>query len=193
MYSKKEETKASKTLSYILRHAPEDINLVLDENGWASIEELIVKLNTSDATDIIFNKELVLQAVKNNDKQRFAVSEDGLMIRANQGHTIEVDLDLVASEPPEVLYHGTVKEHFEEIFKDGLKPMKRNHVHLSYNETIAQNVGMRHGKPVILSIDAKKMHEDGFKFYCSKNNVWLTDNVPPIYIKEKSALTCKLK
>lgn len=183
MYSKKEEEKASKTMSYVLRHSPEDIDLVLDSNGWADINELIDKINKSAKCPVIFTSDLIKQVVINNDKQRFALSEDGKSIRANQGHTIDVDLDLPFVEPPEYLFHGTAIQNIDLILSEGLKPMKRNDVHLSYNQTIARSVGMRYGKPVILEINTKQMYQDGCLFQCSRNNVWLTKKVDSKYIK----------
>lgn len=183
MFSKKIEEKASKFVSFILRHSPEDIGLTLDENGWVSVDEFIDKANKSEKKFFVLDLELLKQVVKNSDKQRFAFSEDGTKIRANQGHTVEVNLDLPFVEPPEFLYHGTADKSVDIIFKEGLKPMKRHDVHLSFSIKIARSVGMRYGVPVILKIKAKQMFDDGYQFQCSKNNVWLTKEVPIKYIE----------
>jgi putative RNA 2'-phosphotransferase len=165
----------SKFLSLVLRHKPEEIGLVLDENGWVSVDELIQKINDIDI-------DLLNEIVETNDKKRFAFNDDKTKIRASQGHSIEIDLDLGPSIPPDVLYHGTATRFVESILKVGLTKQQRQHVHLSEKLETATAVGARHGKPVILIVDAKQMQEDGFLFYQSENNVWLTDNVEVKYI-----------
>ncbi len=170
-------TKISKYLSFVLRHRPEAIGLTLDSNGWALIDELISK-----TTQYQLTPELIATAVQTNDKQRFRLSEDGRKIKANQGHSIEVDLDLEPVEPPEQLYHGTAVRFIASIQKNGLQKMKRHHVHLSESAAVAKNVGSRYGKPIILSIAARQMAHDGFRFYKTVNNVWLVDQVPYKYI-----------
>lgn len=170
-------TKISKFLSYILRHQPEAIGLVLDDNGWADMGELIDKANRSKEINTL-TRELIHDVVKSSDKQRFAISEDGNKIRANQGHSVQVDLQLKPMEPPEILYHGTATRFLDDILKDGLKAQKRQHVHLSNDVETATKVGQRYGKPVILKIKARLMHEQGFVFYLSENGVWLTQVVP---------------
>lgn len=176
-------TKISKFLSYILRHQPEAIGLVLDDNGWADMGELIDKANRSKEINTL-TRELIHDVVKSSDKQRFAISEDGTRIRANQGHSVQVDLQLKPMEPPEILYHGTATRFLDDILKDGLKAQKRQHVHLSKDVEIATKVGQRYGKSVILKIKARLMHEQGFVFYLSENGVWLTDAVPTQYIEQ---------
>jgi putative RNA 2'-phosphotransferase len=167
----------SKFLSLVLRHKPEEIGLVLDENGWASVDELIEKINAKgNKIDI----DLLNEIVETNDKKRFAFNDDKTKIRASQGHSIEIDLQ--PSLPPDVLYHGTASRFVESILKEGLTKQQRQHVHLSEKLETATAVGARHGKPTILIIDAKQMHEDGFLFYKSENNVWLTDCVGVKYI-----------
>jgi putative RNA 2'-phosphotransferase len=169
----------SKFLSLVLRHNPAQIGLVLDENGWASVNELIEKINAKgNNVDI----DLLNEIVNTNDKKRFAFNDDKTKIRASQGHSIEIDLDLQPSLPPDVLYHGTANRFVESILKEGLTKQQRQHVHLSEKLETATAVGARHGKPVILIVDAKQMQEDGFLFYQSENNVWLTDNVEVKYI-----------
>lgn len=178
MLSSKQEEKISKYLSYVLRHKPEEIGLVLDSAGWTSIKDLINKTN-----EHVLTPDIIYQVVKNNAKQRFALSEDKKSIRANQGHTVEVELDLPFVEPPEILYHGTATRFVDSIIEQGLKAMDRHDVHLSFNRSVATKVGERHGKVIVLEVLAKQMYDDGFKFQCSHNNVWLTKEVPIKYVK----------
>lgn len=170
----------SKLLSYILRHSPETIKLKLDENGWADVNELIVKF---DLYELKLDFELLNYIVENNDKNRFAFNEDKTRIRASQGHSIPVELNLNETEPLEYLYHGTVEKFLSDIKTQGLQKMSRQHVHLSADQETATKVGGRRGKPVILSINSGAMHKAGYKFYLSANNVWLTDVVPAEYIE----------
>ena len=172
----KDKTKrTSKFMSYVLRHNPAEINLQLDDNGWVSIKQLIENANDKGKN---LTRELIEHVVATNDKKRFSISDDGLMIRANQGHSIQIDLDLKPLAPPDVLLHGTAEKHLGLIMVDGLKKMNRHHVHLSENQNTAAAVGRRYGKLALLKIDAKKMHQNGFVFYKSDNDVWLVDNVP---------------
>jgi len=170
----------SKYLSYILRHDPADAGIVLDKNGWTNVDALIEQVR-------IKFPELDMPAleyvVATNSKQRFAFNEDKTMIRANQGHSIDVELNLLASEPPTVLFHGTAKENVRSIMTEGLKKQDRHHVHLSENVTTALQVGSRHGKACVLKIHSGKMHADGYVFYLSANNVWMADFIPPAYIE----------
>lgn len=170
--------KISKSLSYWLRHRPENIGIELDKNGWTSIDTLIENAKK----EVEFTREELNEVVANCDKQRFSISDDGLRIKANQGHSTDVKLDFKEIAAPPVLYHGTVQQFIDSIMKSGLKPMKRHHVHLSKDVETATNVGSRRGKPVILKINAMKMQDDGFKFYISDNGVYLTDIVPKKYI-----------
>lgn len=173
----------SKFLSLVLRHSPETIELKLDENGWADVNELIEKCTKKgNRLDV----ELLDYVVENNDKKRFAFNEDKTKIRASQGHSISVELDLPETEPSEYLYHGTVAKFMESIKKEGLKKMSRQHVHLSKDKETAVKVGRRRGVPQILTVRSGAMFRDGFKFYLSENNVWLTDEVPSKYIEFKS-------
>lgn len=176
----RDKSTPSRFLSYVLRHHPEEIGLKLDKNGWCDVEELIEKSATKD---VIITKESLEQIVIDNDKQRFGFNEDKTKIRANQGHSVKVDLKLKAQRPPSVLYHGTIKKSADIILKEGLKPMSRHHVHLSSEKATAINVGSRRGTPVMLYINAQAMYADGYKFYQSENKVWLTDEVPTKYIK----------
>jgi putative RNA 2'-phosphotransferase len=172
----------SKFLSLVLRHSPQTIHLNIDKNGWVNIDELIQNANKYKRMHLTV--DLINTIVKTNDKQRFILSDDGKRIRANQGHSINIDLELEAKTPPDILYHGTASRFLDSIMKDGLKPMSRQHVHLSQTEETALKVGKRHGKPIVLFINAKNMFEDGYKFYLSENNVWLVNNVPAKYIKK---------
>ncbi len=171
--------KASKFISLLLRHKPETIGLELDECGWASIDEL-VELSGKNGQRL--DRSLIEQVVETSDKQRFSVSECGGFVRANQGHSIPVDLELEPIEPPEILFHGTATRFAESIFEQGLVKRGRQHVHLSPARDTAVNVGQRHGKPLILLVDARQMHADGHIFYYSTNGVWLTDHVPTRYL-----------
>lgn len=171
---KKELISKSKFLSLVLRHKPEEIGLNLDTNGWASVEELLSKTKLS--------KEELDEIVTTNEKKRFAFNEDQTKIRASQGHSIQVDLDLKPFVPPQILFHGTAISNKDVIAKDGISKMQRQYVHLSPDIKTATQVGMRHGKPVIFVICAMRMHKDGYKFYQSENGVWLTDSVPGKYL-----------
>ena len=168
----------SKKLALYLRHAPEKIGLTLDAGGWADVEEILAKLHLTRAQ--------LDEVVTTNDKQRFAFSADGTKIRASQGHSIEVELDLPRRTPPAVLYHGTVAQFLDEIQQAGLRPMSRQHVHLSATVDTAIKVGARRGKPVILVIDAAAMAAEGTPFWLSANGVWLTDHVPPRHLRPSS-------
>lgn len=175
-------TKVSKLLSKALRHNPHNLGIIVDKNGWTAVDVLIGKVNDSG---MFLDFNLLKDIVETNDKKRFAFNEDYTQIRANQGHTINVDLQLKGMNPPEVLYHGTIQRHIPSIFRVGLQKQKRHHVHLSEELNTAIKVGMRYGRPVILEIDAKQMHEDGIRFFLSENNVWLVDQVLPQYLKIK--------
>ncbi|MEM9547765.1 MAG: RNA 2'-phosphotransferase [Bacteroidota bacterium] len=169
----------SKFLSLVLRHQPEKIDLTLDANGWAKVEQLIHKASKHK---INFTMELLEKIIETNDKKRFTFNEDKTKIRANQGHSIEIDLDLQLQMPPVILYHGTAERNVDSIRANGIDKRKRQHVHLSHELETARKVGSRHGKPTILHIDAKQMYNDGCQFYLSKNGVWLTEFIHPKYI-----------
>lgn len=172
----------SKFLSFVLRHSPETIKLQLDENGWADVEELILKTNQGESQNKM-TIELLNYVVENNDKKRFAFNDDKTKIRASQGHSVSVELDLAETKPLEFLYHGTVSKFLENIKKEGLQKMSRQHLHLSKDKETATIVASRRGIPHVLSIRSGEMYRDGFKFYLSENNVWLTDEVPVKYIE----------
>lgn len=171
---------SSKFLSYILRHNPGEIGLHLDGNGWANVSELISKCNKEKDYSLDIHK--LNDLVKNNDKQRFIFNKDKTKIRANQGHSIKIDLGLNPVKPPDLLYHGTAEKHYHNIRKNGILKMKRNHVHLSSTTKVAKEIGKRHGKPIILKINAKEMYQNDINFYLSENRVWLTFNISPQYI-----------
>lgn len=179
----KELTKISKFLSYVLRHKPDAIGLKLDDNGWADIDQLMHQAK-QDENNPEITRDLIYQAVETNDKKRFALSPDNKKIRANQGHSVQIDLALSSQCPPDILYHGTATRFLQSILEEGLKAGSRHHVHLSENIETARQVGMRYGKPIILIIDAAKMQEQGHQFFKSENGVWLTDHVPTGFIKE---------
>lgn len=171
----------SKFLSYTLRHHPEKIGLTLDNKGWANVAELILKMNAENAN---INMEILETIVASNDKKRFAFNEDKTQIRASQGHSITIDLDLLPVEPPAILYHGTAIKNMDSILANGLLKQSRQHVHLSANKETALQVGSRHGKAIALVVNAQQMHQDGHAFYLSDNNVWLTEHVPATYIEK---------
>jgi putative RNA 2'-phosphotransferase len=174
------KTKISKFLSLVLRHKPEEIGLHLDENGWASVAELLGK---SAAKGNNLTVEELREVVATNDKKRFAFDAAETKIRASQGHSIAVEVGFEEKMPPAILYHGTAERNLESILETGLKKMARHHVHLSSDPETARAVGIRYGKPVILQVDTEKMLAGGFKFYVSANGVWLTDAVPPEFLK----------
>lgn len=169
----------SKFLSYVLRHAPETIGLRLDANGWADVDELLTKAKKAGKR---LDLDTLRAVVAENDKQRFTLSEDGRRIRAAQGHSVVVDLGLEPSVPPALLYHGTASRNLDAIFAEGLKPGRRQQVHLSLDPETARKVGERHGKATVLAVSAERMHGDGYQFFRADNGVWLTDHVPAGYL-----------
>jgi len=177
----KEKVTVSKFLSLVLRHRPEKIGITLDQNGWADTDALISGLKQAGRRVTLQD---LMDIVDTNEKQRFKFNDDYSKIRANQGHSISVDLELKETTPPVILYHGTASCFIKAIKKEGLKPKGRQHVHLSSDTETAVNVGSRHGKAVVLTINSLKMHEDGYKFYLSENSVWLTSAVPAEYISQ---------
>jgi putative RNA 2'-phosphotransferase len=176
----KRTVRISKLLSYGLRHAPKDLGLELDAAGWADVSALLQALADRGETVTVGDLE---QLVRTSDKQRFSLSPDGTRIRANQGHSIEVDLGLEPQVPPARLYHGTVRHFLDSIRAEGLQRGSRRHVHLSSDEQTAEKVAARRrGPAVLLTVRADAMHADGIVFYRSDNGVWLTEYVPPRYI-----------
>lgn len=172
----------SKFISMILRHKPEAIGITLDEHGWADVDELIKGINET-GEEIEFSKDTLETIVKTDKKQRYSFSQDRTLIRANQGHSIPVDVELEKKEPPKVLYHGTGVKSVKAIQEQGLLPMERLYVHLSTDVETATNVGKRHGTPVIFQVNAEQMQKDGYDFFQSVNGVWLTKEVPTKYLE----------
>lgn len=178
-YNQKQVKSISKFMSLVLRHKPETINITLDNEGWTDVERLLRQMSLSGRP---VDRKLLEHVVENNDKKRFAFSNDKTRIRASQGHSVTLNLGYEATEPPVFLYHGTAMRFTESIFQSGLQKQDRHHVHLSQEKSTAVNVGSRHGKPVVLIVNALQMHKDGYEFYVSENGVWLTDEVPVKYI-----------
>jgi len=170
----------SKFISLILRHKPETIGIMLDEHGWASVEELIEGIRKTRP----FDMKMLEEIVRTDNKQRYSFNEDKTLIRANQGHSIPVDVELSVTEPPEYLYHGTGQKYVESIDRTGLIPKSRLYVHLSADPETAMKVGSRHGKPVIYRILSGQMQKDGYVFCRSVNGVWLTKEVPVKYLEK---------
>lgn len=172
-------TQTSKFLSLILRHKPETIGITLDEHGWAKVDQVIEGIGKTRT----FNMEILEEIVRTDAKQRYAFNEDKTLIRASQGHSIPVDVELEIVNPPEILWHGTGEKYVSSIEKAGLIPKSRLYVHLSRDVETARQVGSRHGKVVIYRVLAGKMQEDGYVFYRSENGVWLTKEVPVSYLE----------
>lgn len=182
--SKSEQRKlndTSKFIALVLRHKPEEIGISLDEHGWANVDELIAGIAKTQPLDMAMLEEIV----SSDDKQRYSFNEDKTLIRANQGHSIPVDVELEKKIPPEILYHGTGEKYVESIERQGLIPKSRLYVHLSADYETAVKVGSRHGKPVVYTVAAEKMQNDGYVFYQSVNGVWLTKNVPAEYLSRR--------
>jgi putative RNA 2'-phosphotransferase len=178
---KRQHTETSKFLSYVLRHQPAAIDLVLDREGWADISALVAGARRAGRE---LDGALIRAVVETNDKKRFAISEDGLRIRAVQGHSTDaVAIAHVEKMPPEVLFHGTATRFLESILREGLRPGKRQHVHLSEDALTATAVGQRYGKPLVLKIEAQRMHQQGVRFFQAENGVWLTARVPAAFIQ----------
>ncbi len=170
----------SKFLSLVLRHKPERIGLRLDEAGWTGVDEL---LRDCHAHGFPLTREELKEVVRGSDKQRFSFSEDGASIRANQGHSVRVELGYAPATPPGVLYHGTAERFLASIKEKGLIKGARHHVHLSLDTETARAVGKRYGKPLVLKVSSEQMHADGYVFYQSANNVWLVEHVPAKYLE----------
>ncbi len=173
--------KVSKYISMVLRHKPEVIGVELNENGWLAVDKLIEGVSKRH----VLNQELLEEIVAKDSKKRFAFNDDKTLIRANQGHSIDVDVELTIIEPPEILYHGTGEKYKVSIDKEGLKPRTRLHVHLSEDRETAIVVGTRHGNPIVYRVESKKMYKGGYVFYRSENGVWLTKEVPVRYLIEE--------
>jgi putative RNA 2'-phosphotransferase len=170
----------SKFISLILRHHPEVIGITLDEHGWADVQEFIDGINKDGKHDLTLEK--LEEIIRTDEKQRYSFNEDHTKIRANQGHSIPVDVELEKTYPPEILYHGTGEKYASSIDKEGLLPKSRLYVHLSKDVQTAEEVGSRHGKPVVYQVNAGEMSRDGITFYLSANGVWLVKSVPVRYL-----------
>jgi putative RNA 2'-phosphotransferase len=175
----KEEKQLSKLLSYVLRHNPAQIGIVLNEEGWTAVDTLLHQLQAHGYT---ISFALLQQIVQNNSKQRFSFNDDNSYIRANQGHSVAINAHWPQATPPSLLYHGTGSQYVDAIMQEGLQKRSRHHVHLSDNQLTALEIGRRHGKPVLLTIDTAAMLKDGCIFFITENNVWLTEEVKPQYL-----------
>ena len=171
-------TRTSRYISLVLRHKPEAAGITLDEHGWADVGELIAGVSRTRPLDM----ELLEEIVRTDSKQRYSFNEDKTLIRANQGHSIPVDVELERLEPPALLYHGTGRKYVRSIDRQGLLPKSRLYVHLSADAETAMKVGRRHGEPVVYQVQAGRMSADGYPFYRSANGVWLTKEVPAGYL-----------
>lgn len=176
---KRSDVRLSRHMSYLLRHHPEAAGLEMDRRGWVPLDDLVEACITSRHAR---SRDDVVRVVLENDKQRFEISDDDAAIRAVQGHSVDLDLDLKPISPPPRLFHGTVARFVDGIRSEGLRPMSRTHVHLSPDEQTAREVGRRRGRPLVLSIDSAKMARAGFDFFRAANGVWLVTAVPPEYI-----------
>lgn len=180
MLDEKQTVKVSKFLSLVLRHDPQAVGVTLDDGGWVDVEELLAACAAKGRR---FSRADLDHVVATNNKKRFAFSADGRRIRASQGHSVPVDLGLAAAVPPAVLYHGTATATWPSIRAEGLRPMSRQDVHLSADVETALRVGARHGRPLVLVVDAAGLAADGHEFRVSDNGVWLTDLVPPRWLR----------
>jgi len=166
-------------LSLVLRHKPDALGITLDANGWTPIVDLLAK---AQAAGYPLDEARLAHVIATNDKKRYSLSEDGSMIRAAQGHSVDIDLAMAPQRPPDVLYHGTAAKNLDSIMRAGLTPGTRQHVHLSLDIETATKVGARHGSPVVLLVDARRLHADGQTFWQSDNGVRLTEPVAPVYL-----------
>lgn len=179
MLPDRELTRISKFLSLVLRHKPEKIGITLDASGWTDLNGLLVAMARHGRK---VTRDELQYVVQTNNKKRFSISDDGKRIRANQGHSVKVDLGYEKKTPPTTLMHGTVSKFLPAIKTEGILKGSRHAVHLSDDEGTAKNVGSRRGRPIVLVIKAKEMHEKGHDFFLSENGVWLTEHVPPEFI-----------
>lgn len=181
--------KTSVFISLILRHKPEVIGITLDHHGWAKVDELIKGINASGKYSI--NMPMLEEIVRTDNKQRYSFNEDKTKLRANQGHSVKVDVELKEAVPPEILYHGTGEKYVDSINAEGLKPKSRLYIHLSKDAETAVKVGSKHGKPIVYTVASGEMHKQGYTFYVSENGVWLTKNIPVDFIKIAEICACK--
>ena len=177
---RREDVELSKYLSLILRHKPEVVGITLDEHGWANVDELLAGLNKTEPCDMARLERIV----EEDEKRRYSFNDDKTLIRANQGHSIPVDVELVQVAPPPILYHGTGEKYVAQIDVQGLIPKSRLYVHLSSDFETARKVGARHGTPVVYLVESGKMNDVGVPFYLSANGVWLTKNVPVEFLRK---------
>lgn len=185
----KQQVRISKRLSLILRHNPQSVGLTLDPSGWAEVSELLDALSNHSTP---LNKEILQEIVAENPKKRFEFDDSGLKIRARQGHSVKVDLGYMATNPPDLLYHGTPAKFLDSIMKEGLKKQQRHHVHMSENIPLMLEVARRRGEPRLIEINAKRMAEDGHKFYLTENDVWLSENIPSQFLSPVDLETLKI-
>lgn len=185
MISEKENKRISKFLSWVLRHQPESIGIMLDENGWTEISVLLERMVQND---VPADRVILDHIVATNTKKRFAFDETGTKIRASQGHSVTIDLGYTVQKPPDILYHGTAAAFAASIRETGLQKPERHHVHLSADKATAIQVGQRHGKPFVFEVLALQMFSEQFDFYLSENGVWLTDHVPEQYLRASDQL-----
>jgi len=177
----KTQTKISKRLSLVLRHNPQSIGITLDESGWTDVNKLLKNLND---LGVKISQGILQTIVNENPKKRFEFNEDKTLIRARQGHSVDVDLGYEATTPPDTLYHGTPEKFLSSIFEEGLTKQARHHVHLSTNIPLMLEVARRRGSASLLEINAQQMNNDGYTFYVTENDVWLTDHIPTQYLKQ---------
>lgn len=175
--------KLSVFVSLVLRHKPDVVGITLDVHGWANVDELINGINNTGRR---INRAMLEEIVRTDNKQRYSFNTDKTLIRANQGHSIPVDVELKEQEPPDFLYHGTADKFIKGIMIKGLKPMSRLYIHLSKDIETAKKVGKRHGNPVVFKVHSGQMEHDGIKFYLSENGVWLTKKVDVKYLEKMS-------
>ena len=180
MMNESRRVRISKYLAKHLRHEPERLGLELAAGGWVPVDALLA---ACAAHGFSITRAELDEVVRTSDKARFAFDETGSRIRANQGHSVPVDLQLEPVTPPDVLYHGTAERNAEPISRAGLLKMSRHHVHLSPDAATARTVGARHGRPLVYEVDAARMHREGYVFYRSENGVWLVDAVPPRFLR----------
>lgn len=175
------ERDVSKLIAYILRHRPDEFGLPMDGHGWVDADALVKAVSSRYE----FDRKTLEHIVATDEKKRYSFNDDGTLIRANQGHSVQVDVGLKEVIPPDTLYHGTGRKYVDGIMSLGLLPKSRLYVHLSGDIDTAMNVGSRHGEPVVFEVNAKKMREDGHLFWISENDVWLARAVPVQYLKVK--------
>ena len=174
-----DDRRASKFLSYVLRHHPDEVGVTLDAQGWVAVDALLAGMA---AHGTVLTRTDLDRIVAEDSKRRYAYSDDGARIRASQGHSVDVELGYEPAAPPPLLYHGTAEQNLASILATGLDRRERHHVHLSAASDTARQVGGRHGRPIVLHVDAARMHGDGFAFFLTANGVWLVEQVPPIYL-----------